>query len=207
MGGICDLFEAAGDHRAMLEELKEGIKKNKAKLKEYILYFCLFAIGFIVAWLYLYLNYCSGTCDIDTFQWVFSTLAQVFGTLLGLYIVALFYVNDKICDAQTKIIQMRLEKRAEYLEEIESVNKSFWNTSIVVIIFFISIIIYSIIILSSSNALIDTNFADYIILYLGILFPLSGMIILIKALTLANAVTSVYKATLKLELREKLEND
>jgi hypothetical protein len=37
------------------------------------------------------------------------TLAQVFGALLGLYIIAMFYIADKFSDTEIKFIKIETE--------------------------------------------------------------------------------------------------
>lgn len=68
---------------------------------------------------WVFTNYFCETLDVDTFRLVFSTLAQVFGAILGLYLVAVLYIADKIRDDKVSL-----------MEQDHELLKIFWNYKI-----------------------------------------------------------------------------
>ena len=65
-------------------------------------------------------TYCLDFLEVDTFQWVFSTLAQVFGALLGLLGVTTFFIFDTFNGLKEKDERLRdkLDGAREKVEEV-----------------------------------------------------------------------------------------
>jgi hypothetical protein len=93
--------------------------------------------------------YCYGSCNMDTFYWLFSTLVQIFGALLGLLLIAFFNFHHTRKKSGFDL--------PGYLVELFSVTISSM----------ITIVTYSIIILALTPFILSTGVFGELIFYFG----------------------------------------
>ena len=113
--------------------------------------------------------------DPELYYWIFSTLAQVFGALLGLIavIITTLIINHKIIETNQNITDNT------FLVNIRTDTK----ISLYPIAF---VLIYSIIALALSQILIQTQFCKFIIFIFGIEIPILALFSLTSLMSIVS---------------------